>query len=61
MIDSLNDPHQHTKLSAETHVFVYDLADNLLQHAEFHTSCSQPLRDGDQFGSLKLIDFIPEQ
>jgi len=27
---------------------------------KFHTSCSQPLNQGDQFGSLVLEDFIPE-
>jgi len=31
------------------------------QFLEFHTSCSQPLNVGDQFGSLKLIEFIPIQ
>jgi len=48
------------KLKAETHVFIYDLQDNLLQSIEFHTSCSQPLGAGDQFGSLLMVDFVPE-
>ena len=48
------------KLKAETHVFIYDLNDNLLQTIEFHTSCSQPLDAGDQFGSILMVDFIPE-
>jgi len=48
------------KLKAETHVFIYDLQDNLLQTIEFHTSCSQPLGEGDQFGSLLMLDFVPE-
>jgi cysteine-rich repeat protein len=30
----------------------------LLQTVEFHTSCSQPLEIGDQFGSLLLLQFI---
>lgn len=29
---------------------------NVLQEVEFHTSCSQPLAVGDQFGSLEVID-----
>ena len=50
-----------TKLKAETFVFIYDLqTGNLLQAIKFHTSCSQPLGEGDQFGSLLMIDFIPE-
>ncbi|MCP4633418.1 MAG: hypothetical protein GY855_10875, partial [candidate division Zixibacteria bacterium] len=49
-----------SKLKAETHVFIYDLNDNLLQYLEFHTSCSQILEEGDQFGSLVLVDFTPE-
>jgi len=48
------------KLKAKTFVFIYDLQDNLLQFIEFHTSCSQPLDEGDQFGSLLMVDFIPE-
>jgi hypothetical protein len=49
-----------TKLKAETHVFIFDGQGNLLQTIEFHTSCSQPLGAGDQFGSLLMIDFVPE-
>ncbi len=33
---------------------------DLLQSLEIHTSCSQPLNVGDQFGSLILREFIPE-
>jgi hypothetical protein len=57
-IDTIN--AGENKLKAETHVFIYDLQDNLLQTIEFHTSCSQPLGAGDQFGSLLMVDFIPE-
>ncbi len=32
-----------------------------LQELEIHTSCSQPLAVGDQYGSLLLVEFIPEQ
>ncbi len=31
-----------------------------IQKLEIHTSCSQPLAVGDQFGSLKLVQFIPK-
>jgi cysteine-rich repeat protein len=32
----------------------------VLQSLNIHTSCSQDLEVGDQFGSLLLVDFIPE-
>jgi hypothetical protein len=49
-----------SRLRAETRVFVYDLNGNLLQFVKFHTSCSQPLNLGDQFGSLELVSFEAE-
>ena len=49
-----------TKLGPNTCVLIYDLAGNLLQNLEFHSSCSQPLNVGDQFGSLILEDFMTE-
>jgi len=49
-----------TRLRGDTRVFIYDLDGNLLQFVQFHTSCSQPLRPGDQYGSLQLIDFVVE-
>ena len=49
-----------TKLKANTWVHVFDANDVLLQTIRFHTSCSQPLYPDDQFGSLVLIEFIPE-
>jgi len=42
------------KLKANTYVFVYGTTGELLQSIKFHTSCSQPLNIGDQFGSLLL-------
>jgi hypothetical protein len=49
-----------TRLKGNTHVFIYNNPDgDLLQYVKFHTSCSQPLFYGDQFGSLKLIGFSP--
>jgi len=49
------------KLKAKTFVHIYDGGGNLLQFIEFHTSCSQPLDAGDQFGSILMIDFMPEE
>ena len=46
---------------------VYQAADiialngDVLQSVSFHTSCSQPLKFGDQFGANMLIGFEPEQ
>ncbi len=48
------------KLKANTWVHIFDLSDNLLQTLNFHTSCSQPLSEGDQFGSLILEGLIAE-
>ena len=42
------------------HVFTED-GNTLLQTVEFHTSCSQPLLDDDQFGSVKLVGYVGEQ
>ena len=49
-----------TRLASNTYVFIYDMAGPLLQTVKFHTSCSQPLFIGDQFGSLNLVDFLSE-
>lgn len=52
VIDAGREKH----LKADTFVFIYSTVGNgpLLQSIKFHTSCSQPLRTGDQFGSLVL-------
>jgi len=48
-------------LDVETFVFILDPdCNNLLQTVEFHTSCSQPLQLGDQFGSVRLLGFVGE-
>lgn len=47
------------KLKAETYVRLSDLDGNVLQSVKFHTSCSQPLNKGDQFGSLLMVGFEP--
>lgn len=33
----------------------------VLQSIRFHTSCSQPLALGDQFGAIQLVGFVPQQ
>ena len=48
------------RLSPTTVVYVFDLSGNLLQQVEFHTSCSQPLFFGDQFGSVQLLGYVAE-
>ncbi|RMH01730.1 MAG: hypothetical protein D6702_10645 [Planctomycetota bacterium] len=43
-------------LGKETTVEIYDQAGGtLLQTVSFHTSCSQPLQQGDRFGALSLV------
>lgn len=46
---------ERDKLSSRTYVHIFDLDGNLIQFIEFHTSCSQSLFTGDQFGSIELI------
>jgi uncharacterized repeat protein (TIGR01451 family) len=50
-----------TKLATDTwmHIFVAG-GGPLLQTVKFHTSCSQPLNAGDQYGAAKLLDFVPQ-
>jgi hypothetical protein len=44
------------KLTSKTFVSVFtdETCDVLLQQIEFHTSCSQPIRIGDQYGSIRI-------
>jgi hypothetical protein len=53
-----------TKLSADTWVFIYPAQGGPpatpLQTVKFHTSCSQPLAVGDQYGSLRLAGYTPQ-
>jgi hypothetical protein len=50
------------RLNSTTFLFVYDqdpaTGGVLLQDVEFHTSCSQPLHVGDQFGCALLTGFV---
>ena len=38
------------------HIFVDDSKNVKLQTVKFHTSCSQPLNTGDQFGASRLVN-----
>ncbi|GIV30801.1 MAG: hypothetical protein KatS3mg029_0152 [Saprospiraceae bacterium] len=44
-----------SELSADTWVHIYDNQHNLLQRIRFHTSCSQPIAAGNQFGSILVV------
>jgi hypothetical protein len=48
------------RLGGETYIFVFDDMDNVLQEVSFHTSCSQPLEFGDQYGAHQLRGFVAE-
>ncbi len=48
------------KLKANTVVHIFNQGGEVVQTVTFHTSCSQPLNVGDQFGSLILRTFVPE-
>lgn len=49
-----------TKLGVTTTFQVEDLQHRLLQSLQVHTSCSQPLNRGDQYGTLELLGFTPQ-
>ena len=46
-----------SEFDSESLVQVFDENNDLLQELVFHTSCSQPLAPGDQFGSVKVVGF----
>lgn len=50
-----------SKLKSKTYIHVFDqTTGDLLQTLKFHTSCSQPLFVGDQFGSIVIDGCTPE-
>ena len=51
--------HKNGKVPPNTRVQIFDLLGNLLQESDFHTSCSQPLEVGDQFGAVIITGFTP--
>ena len=50
-----------TDFDSETFVYIFDLNGNLLQSIRFHTSCSQPLLLGDQYGGMQLVGFVDKE
>jgi hypothetical protein len=42
------------RLDAATRVRIFNADDELIEDITFHTSCSEPLNIGDQFGSMRL-------
>jgi hypothetical protein len=44
------------KIPGDTRIWVTNGAGTVLQKVKFHTSCSQPLNAGDQFGAHVLLD-----
>jgi hypothetical protein len=50
-----------TKLASNTYVHIYsELGGTLLQTVNFHTSCSQPLATGNQFGANLILNIVAE-
>jgi hypothetical protein len=47
------------KVPPNSDVQIFDMNGNLLQRTYFHTSCSQPLEVGDQFGAVIITGFTP--
>lgn len=47
------------RLGGETRIHIFDRpCGQLLQFVKFHTSCSQPLLKGDNYGAAELVDCI---
>lgn len=53
LVDAANEGKD--RLDSETLVIITNTTGDVLQEVAFHTSCSQPLSVGDQFGSMRLI------
>ena len=49
-----------TRLENDTWLHIFSSTGTLLQTVKFHTSCSQPLMVGDQFGAARLQTFVAE-
>jgi hypothetical protein len=43
------------EITGDTRFKIYNGSGDKIQEIKFHTSCSQPLNAGDQFGSLRLV------
>jgi hypothetical protein len=49
-----------TRLGGQTFISIFDTNGSLLQQISLHTSCSEPLNFGDEFGGVRLTGFAPE-
>ncbi|MCH7501375.1 MAG: hypothetical protein IH886_15490, partial [Nitrospinae bacterium] len=52
---------QRDRLKGTTWIHIIALNGEVLQSVSFHTSCSLPLKFGDQFGGVMLVGFEPEE
>jgi hypothetical protein len=48
-----------TRLGGQTYISIFDTNGSLLQTISLHTSCSEPLDFGDEFGGVSLKGFFP--
>lgn len=47
---------QSARLGPNMYLLILDMSGNVLEKSFFHTSCSQPLRVGDRYGSLQIVE-----
>lgn len=53
------DDARRERLKGTTWIHIIALNGEVLQSVSFHTSCSLPLRFGDQLGGVMLVGFEP--
>lgn len=49
-----------TRLGGQTYISIFDTNGSSLQQISVHTSCSEPLNFGDEFGGVRLKGLTPE-
>ncbi|NNE44559.1 MAG: hypothetical protein HKN12_10140 [Gemmatimonadetes bacterium] len=49
-----------SKIPGTSRIFITDLSGNILQTLKLHTSCSEPLLEGDQFGGVMLVGCVED-
>ncbi len=57
LIDVIASAGGRTELEGETWFDIFNSSGARVQQVRIHTSCSQPLRVGDRFGSLEVVRF----
>lgn len=60
LIDAENIGRDTLRSKTFVYIFADEHATHPIQTVEFHTSCSQPLFSGDNFGSLRLLECFDE-